>query len=141
MKRLVITTLLIVEVVSSGRIDENIAGQTEIASCVFPFTYGGKQYTECTVTDATEPWCSTTSNYNVDKRWRFCADWMRVEYGGNTGGEPCQFPFLFAGVNISTCITSYSDIPWCSTTANYDQEKTWSFCRSIKKSDLADCKL
>lgn len=42
--------------------------------CVFPFTLLNKSYTDCTKEARTDgrKWCSTTSNYDTDKKWGFC---------------------------------------------------------------------
>ncbi|XP_018603699.1 seminal plasma protein HSP-1-like [Scleropages formosus] len=47
---------------------------TTESSCVFPFIAGGKTYNHCT-TDYWFPgisWCSTTANYDGDKKWVYC---------------------------------------------------------------------
>uniref|UniRef100_A0A8C7EI43 Fibronectin type-II domain-containing protein n=1 Tax=Nothoprocta perdicaria TaxID=30464 RepID=A0A8C7EI43_NOTPE len=43
-------------------------------SCVFPFTYRGKQFHECTSLNEKNGklWCSTTDNYDRDYKWNFC---------------------------------------------------------------------
>ncbi|KAM4529814.1 cation-independent mannose-6-phosphate receptor [Fundulus diaphanus] len=43
-------------------------------TCVFPFTFMGKQYNECIKDGRTEgrKWCATTSDYNKDQKWGFC---------------------------------------------------------------------
>ncbi|KAM9338794.1 cation-independent mannose-6-phosphate receptor [Symphorus nematophorus] len=42
--------------------------------CVFPFTLMKKSYTECTKDGRTDgrKWCSTTADYDADKKWGFC---------------------------------------------------------------------
>ncbi|KAL2086206.1 hypothetical protein ACEWY4_017265 [Coilia grayii] len=42
--------------------------------CHFPFRYKNKEYTDCTDKgqDVKRLWCSTTYDYNQDKKWRFC---------------------------------------------------------------------
>ncbi|KAK2855938.1 hypothetical protein Q5P01_004673 [Channa striata] len=44
--------------------------------CVFPFIYMKKSYTECTTEGRTEgkKWCSTTANYDTDRKWGFCGE-------------------------------------------------------------------
>ncbi|XP_038598480.1 LOW QUALITY PROTEIN: cation-independent mannose-6-phosphate receptor [Tachyglossus aculeatus] len=41
-------------------------------TCVFPFTYNGKSYEECTAEGRTKAWCATTPNYDRDHKWGFC---------------------------------------------------------------------
>ncbi|KAI1904963.1 hypothetical protein AGOR_G00011080 [Albula goreensis] len=44
--------------------------------CVFPFIYGGKEYSHCITTNhyPGAPWCATTSNYDSDPdhAWAYC---------------------------------------------------------------------
>lgn len=44
--------------------------------CVFPFTFGGVEYNECSTSDvnpaAVRGWCSTTANFDEDGRWGSC---------------------------------------------------------------------
>uniref|UniRef100_A0A8C9TC38 Fibronectin type-II domain-containing protein n=1 Tax=Scleropages formosus TaxID=113540 RepID=A0A8C9TC38_SCLFO len=52
------------------------------SSCVFPFIAGGKTYNHCT-TDYWFPgisWCSTTANYDGDKKWVYCPSSGTVLY-------------------------------------------------------------
>lgn len=50
--------------------------------------------------------------------------------GGNGDGAPCKFPFTFQGEKYDSCTTAGRDdgYRWCSTTENYDQDKTYGFC-------------
>uniref|UniRef100_A0A8D0CLB6 Fibronectin type-II domain-containing protein n=1 Tax=Scleropages formosus TaxID=113540 RepID=A0A8D0CLB6_SCLFO len=105
------------------------------SSCVFPFTVGGKTYNRCT-TDywlPGIPWCSTTANYDQDKKWSYCPSSGIVLLPGNTGSKSsCVFPFTVGGKTYNRCTTDYwfPGISWCSTTANYDQDKKWVYCPS-----------
>ncbi|XP_016381640.1 lymphocyte antigen 75-like [Sinocyclocheilus rhinocerous] len=50
--------------------------------------------------------------------------------GGNSNGAPCEFPFLYNGTWHHNCLPGTEDktLDWCSTTANYDQDKKWGNC-------------
>ncbi|XP_054910202.1 cation-independent mannose-6-phosphate receptor [Poeciliopsis prolifica] len=47
---------------------------TNNETCVFPFTFTNKSYSECTKDGRVDgrKWCATTSNYNNDQKWGFC---------------------------------------------------------------------
>ncbi|XP_032813085.2 tenascin-X-like isoform X4 [Petromyzon marinus] len=51
-------------------------------------------------------------------------------HGGNSDGAPCVFPFTHEGRVHSTCTAEGRDDGklWCSTTANYAQDKKFSLC-------------
>ncbi|XP_020904503.1 72 kDa type IV collagenase [Exaiptasia diaphana] len=51
---------------------KTIAGNANGANCVFPFTYNKKTYTNCININHPYKWCSTTSNYDKDKKWGNC---------------------------------------------------------------------
>ena len=52
--------------------------------CVFPFTYEGTQYTECTTASWDQPWCSTDSEY--DGNWGNCVNCVMPTSLSSAGG-------------------------------------------------------
>ncbi|KAK9397124.1 epididymal sperm-binding protein 1-like [Crotalus adamanteus] len=103
--------------------------ETQSPPCVFPFLYEGKYYPSCTTDGSSKDmsWCALTDNYDEKRLWKQCAV---TEYGGNSGGKPCVFPFVYMSHVYYTC-ASKSDRKgpfWCSTTGNYDKDKKWSYC-------------
>ncbi|EPY85234.1 hypothetical protein CB1_000390048 [Camelus ferus] len=44
-------------------------------------------------------------------------------------GEPCVFPFLFNEKSYDECVLEGRARLWCATTANYDRDHEWGFCR------------
>ena len=125
---------------------ENIAkiqtygGNSNGAACHFPFTYKNKVYTECTDVGSigsflgvsSKSWCSTTPNYEEDKKWGKCIEIPQIKiptFGGNANGAPCHFPFLYKGKTYTTCTDAgVGSKFWCSTTPNYDEDKIWGKC-------------
>ncbi|XP_036385207.1 matrix metalloproteinase-9-like isoform X2 [Megalops cyprinoides] len=55
-------------------IGDRTTDSTEGDACVFPFTYNGKSYSQCTTAGffPGAPWCATTSDYDTDKEWAYC---------------------------------------------------------------------
>eukprot|EP00795_Rhopilema_esculentum_P012712 gene12712-3431_t len=48
--------------------------------------------------------------------------------GGNAGGAACVFPFLYNGVNRTSCTRAGSLRYWCATTNNYPSDQKWGYC-------------
>ncbi|XP_022416368.1 cation-independent mannose-6-phosphate receptor [Delphinapterus leucas] len=44
-------------------------------------------------------------------------------------GDPCVFPFVFNGKSYEECVLEGRARLWCATTANYDRDHEWGFCR------------
>uniref|UniRef100_A0A8C0H6K9 Fibronectin type-II domain-containing protein n=1 Tax=Chelonoidis abingdonii TaxID=106734 RepID=A0A8C0H6K9_CHEAB len=99
-----------------------LGGNAPGKSCAFPFFYNKQIHYTC-ISDGESSeklWCSTTRNYDVDKKWTYCS----------TSGKPCVFPFIYKKFKFHTCtnLAEASGKFWCSSTENYYQDHQWSYC-------------
>ncbi|XP_053309735.1 matrix metalloproteinase-9 [Spea bombifrons] len=116
----------------TGVVVKTSFGNAEGALCHFPFIFEGQSYSTCTTTGRSDglPWCSTTANYDNDRKYGFCPSELLFTYAGNSDGAPCVFPFVFDGKTFNSCTKEgRSDgYRWCGTTANYDTDGKYGFC-------------
>ena len=49
--------------------------------------------------------------------------------GGNGKGNYCVFPFIYKGRKRYSCSLKRRGKVWCATTANYDKDKKWGYCK------------
>ncbi|KAK6308549.1 hypothetical protein J4Q44_G00218200 [Coregonus suidteri] len=108
-------------------------GNSNGKECVFPFVFLGETYEGCTTEGRSDGyrWCSTTDNFDKDKKYGFCPNRDTAVIGGNSEGEPCQFPFVFQGVKYDSCTSEGRGDGrlWCATTSNFDVDTKWGFCQ------------
>ncbi|XP_013389656.1 fibronectin [Lingula anatina] len=66
-------------------------GNSNGNACVFPFNYKGRQVDSCILSNADYPWCSTTSQYDQDKKWGYChAELMKTRCKDTDGTTECN---------------------------------------------------
>ncbi|XP_053118999.1 epididymal sperm-binding protein 1-like isoform X4 [Hemicordylus capensis] len=56
------------------------------------------------------------------------------EYGGNSGGRACVFPFTYKSRTFYKCTNEDAAQGrfWCATTGSYDKDKKWSYCADTR---------
>ncbi|XP_061432543.1 LOW QUALITY PROTEIN: fibronectin-like [Lethenteron reissneri] len=102
--------------------------------CVFPFMYTGLSYTACVGEGRSDGklWCSTTGNYDQDRKYTFCRSESAViqTRGGNSHGALCHFPFQYNQRSYTECTAEGRPdaMKWCSTTEHYDEDRKFGFC-------------
>lgn len=60
---------------------------------------------------------------------------LNLEYGGEPGGQPCVFPFIYKKQTFYTCTNQDAQLGrfWCATTGNYDKDGQWSYCADTSR--------
>ncbi|XP_023599340.1 seminal plasma protein HSP-1-like [Myotis lucifugus] len=104
---------------SPGPVSPPVGGSARGDACVFPFTYDGKTYYDCTLQDSLRKWCSLDEIYSG--KWKYCT---------KDDFAPCFFPFNYKNKMYDSCTTEGSFIrrAWCSVTENYDKDGAWKYC-------------
>merc|ERR1711936_1089727 len=105
----------------------NSCSTTTGSPCVFPFTYGGVEYSQCTYADSPLPWCATATQADgsvITNSWGDCevtssttscqAESLSLPSCSTPAGD-CVFPFRHGGVVYQSCTTVDTGVSWCST--------------------------
>ncbi|KAJ8252540.1 hypothetical protein COCON_G00218520 [Conger conger] len=115
-------------------------GNADGEFCKFPFLFLGTEYKSCTAQGRDDGflWCSTTYNFDEDRKYGFCPHELLFTFGGNADGAACKFPFNFQGDSYDGCTTTGRDdgYRWCATTDDYDRDKTYGFCPETAMSTI-----
>uniref|UniRef100_K7G8Y2 HGF activator n=1 Tax=Pelodiscus sinensis TaxID=13735 RepID=K7G8Y2_PELSI len=73
--------------------------------CTFPFRYGGRMYHSCISNlFSLKKWCSTTHNYDRDRKWGYCASSSKEHAGKATFSDYCT---KHQCKNGGTCFVAY----------------------------------
>ncbi|XP_040214940.1 epididymal sperm-binding protein 1 isoform X2 [Rana temporaria] len=109
-----------------------VGGNANGQPCVFPFKYNFKGYWGCTGDGTSDGrlWCSTTEDYNKDKKWGYCTRNLIYAEDGTANGQLCVFPFNYKSKWYSDCTSDGTSDGrlWCSTTGDYNKDNKWRYC-------------
>lgn len=99
--------------------------------CVLPFIYMSRTYYTCIATNNDGVlWCSTTGNYDRDRRYGNCIGVAETE-----SGRQCYTPrWSYKGTFYVGCTTVDVGIPWCGTNSyvrpgDLAGTGSWGFCK------------
>lgn len=95
--------------------------------CHFPYRFGGQLYMQCIDSPWWGYWCSTTIDYDTDKKWKLCTDHDILLPATDQRNPKCSFPFVKDGKQRVSCWLEGGDFT-CSTTANYDRDRQTDLC-------------
>jgi hypothetical protein len=126
--------------------------------CVFPFSFGGAVYTECTKANNPESlkWCATETDSNgaYTDQWgdcQLCSGPPEVDdeepepldakcakpYSGTLTAArmECVFPFIYLGVEYTDCaMTDGYESAWCYIDTGFNQ---WGDCQQCNETATA----
>ena len=75
-------------------------GNAENATCAFPFTFEGLSWNQCTYKGrGGRPWCSTTSDYDTDKKYGYCDCSNVTPAPTYTTNDPLHYAFTQGNIN------------------------------------------
>ena len=88
---------------------------------MFPYTWQGKVYRECTTAHNNGVmWCATQTDWQghyVDDKWGNCGS--SCTGCGTREGESCVFPFTYQGTKYTECTTEDNNgTLWCALTTD-----------------------
>ncbi|CAK8680518.1 unnamed protein product [Clavelina lepadiformis] len=113
-------------------------GITEVANricteldfeCVFPFISDGIEHYSC-ISAVRGVWCGIRDRITLNKKgfdWDYCAEKCpeSKKVRCTKEGYQCRFPFVYNGVNHTTCLaysSYFSDYTWCPTVDDYQSK-------------------
>ncbi|XP_013399870.1 uncharacterized protein LOC106166018 [Lingula anatina] len=110
-------------------IRKTFGGNSEGMACVLPFIYQDTVYHSCITVNHNQPWCATTTNYDLDGRWGNClvltssyGEWKEADCSGNdigtvhyrlvSGVDECESQCRLTGECRLAMYQAYSNNCW-----------------------------